>query len=78
MSEPFINNEFFNELKKRKRSNVMEQNPNWIVPESMATNMGWKCPVCGKGNAPLALSCPCTPVNESITDGDTKQLLTED
>lgn len=22
--------------------------------------MGWKCPVCGSGNAPSAIRCPCT------------------
>lgn len=21
---------------------------------------GWRCPVCGRGNAPFVASCPCT------------------
>lgn len=23
--------------------------------------LGWICPVCGRGNSPFSLSCPCTP-----------------
>jgi hypothetical protein len=29
--------------------------------EKPFVNYGWKCPVCGRGNAPWSATCPCTP-----------------
>jgi hypothetical protein len=28
-------------------------------PATMPTQYGWLCPACGRGNAPLAQTCPC-------------------
>jgi len=30
-------------------------------------NYGWKCPNCGRGNAPWSSTCPCIPVPSTIT-----------
>jgi len=32
-----------------------------VTPEKPFVNYGWKCPVCGRGNAPWLSTCPCTP-----------------
>jgi uncharacterized OB-fold protein len=38
-------------------------NPNrvWYTPDTGMDFklMGWECPVCGRGNAPARLTCPC-------------------
>ena len=28
---------------------------------------GWICPVCGRGNAPFATTCPCKPIKYEVT-----------
>ncbi len=33
--------------------------PYQFYPDN--TRLGWKCPVCGKGNAPSVTQCPCVP-----------------
>ena len=34
---------------------------NQAIPAPVYTGpVGWKCPVCGRGNAPFVSQCPCT------------------
>lgn len=37
-------------------TNPKEQKP----PEPTQGTSGWRCPVCGRGNAPFVSQCPCT------------------
>ena len=39
-------------------------------------NYGWICPVCGKGVAPWASTCPCKDFNYNITCCDSLQPVT--
>lgn len=36
------------------------------MPQGFGEQKGWICPVCGRGMAPWASSCPCQ-INKSIT-----------
>lgn len=33
-------------------------------------NIGWKCPVCGRGISPNINICPCIPLNKAFTYGE--------
>ena len=40
---------------------VWQQAPNTPKPATPITPIGWLCPACGRGNAPLNMTCPCKP-----------------
>jgi hypothetical protein len=31
------------------------------APVTPITPVGWLCPACGRGNAPINMTCPCKP-----------------
>jgi hypothetical protein len=43
--------------KKKIDSNKNVKGTNKIIHAD--PNIGWKCPVCGRGNSPKQLTCPC-------------------
>ena len=38
-----------------------------LKPEQPFVQYGWKCPNCGRGNAPWSSTCPCIPVEYKWT-----------
>lgn len=46
------------ETARKEKKEREEQNPYKYYPSTY----GWICPVCGKGNAPFSLACPCKDV----------------
>jgi len=53
------------ELKKKEseEKRLKEEERAIITPKSY----GWVCPVCGRGNAPWCISCPCVSQKYEVT-----------
>jgi len=39
----------------------------FLDPVAQPSQEGWRCPVCGRGNAPFVMQCPCRPT--TLGDG---------
>lgn len=49
-----------------------------ILPKNLEKidTLGWECPICGRGNSPYTLTCPCGPnfeTKSANTRGETKE-----
>lgn len=50
---------------KIKEDTISNPKPEWKPPVEENNNVksfsvtGWICPVCGRGNSPLNMTCPC-------------------
>ena len=48
---------------------------NYKKVEKTWINYGWTCPVCGRGMAPWATSCPCVGITYPITWCTTENIV---
>jgi hypothetical protein len=53
-----INNEVIEALRKRKDETEKAERAQKPAP---FVQHGWLCPACGRGNAPMNMTCPCKP-----------------
>ena len=52
---------------KSKVIRISGESKEKVKDPAIFGNYGWVCPVCGRGNSPYTLSCPCQPLENKVT-----------